>query len=152
MLCSWFKPRVCLLAFSLPLSSPSLLHLNSVLASHFSNLWGKQRRIVGDIFFKVMTSLICNGAGVLKAVLSLPLSAAGSQLSNLVIHPYQLSELPLPLGCHPRNARRMWSCCLAPSVPHTQHCARHRLISAELGKQAQVSRYWVSTRSEFSSY
>ena len=77
---------------------------------------GKQSRIVGDIFFS--HDITSYYPGVLKAALSLPLSAAGSQLSNLVVRPYQLSELPLPLGCRPRNARHMWSYCLALSTPY----------------------------------
>lgn len=34
-------------------------------------IWKKQNRIVGDIFLKLAVSLICKGAGVLKAAVSL---------------------------------------------------------------------------------
>lgn len=138
MFCSW--------TFSPPLSYPSLLHLNSFLASHFSNLWGKQNRIVGDIFLKVMTSLICNGAGVLKAALSLPLAAAGSQLSNLVVHPYQLSRPPPPSPEECRTCVILLSCSVCPPHPALWKALAHSSWIPETGrcfKMLSFCKRWI---------
>lgn len=53
MLCSWFKSEkdFALLLFLFLFSLISIT-LNSFSTNHFSSLWGKEGKIVGDLFFK----------------------------------------------------------------------------------------------------
>lgn len=135
--------------FSPLLSYPSLLHLNSSWASHFSNLWGKQNRIVGDIFEKPWHHLFVKEQECWKQwCLSLSQQWEVSYLIGLYTPTCSPGCLPPPLS----TAGHIWSCCPALSVPHTQLCGKHWLTSAQFEKQADVSRYWVSARGAFSSY
>lgn len=95
---------------------------------------------------------------MLKAALSLPLSAAGSQLSNLVVHPYQLSRLPPPSPEECRMCDPAVLLCLSPtpspgeSIGSLQLNSRNRQMFQDAKFLQEVdlvhSGHWVIHREE----